>query len=146
MRFAIVVAKFNTAITSKLQANCVKTLREAGIAPNAIDTVWVPGSYEIPWAVNEMARSGRYDSVIAIGCILKGQTPQNDYIAAAVSQTLQDIAIATRVPCVFGVITPLTYRQAVARTKGDMDRGKEAAEVALQMAKVKAEMSAEALR
>ena len=140
MRFAIVAAKFNTEITTKLHESCVETLKHAGVAPDKIDTVWVPGSYELPWAVNEMALSGRYEAVIAIGCIMKGQTPQNDHIAASVAQSLQDIAVATRIPCVFGVITPLTEKQAVARTKGDMDRGKEAAEVALAMGRLRREL------
>lgn len=137
-RFGIVAARFNPEVTRRLQASCVSTLTAAGVPAAAIETVWVPGSFEIPWALNELARSGRYDAVIALGCILKGQTPQNDHIAAAVALSIQQIAVATRVPCVFGVITPLNGKQAMARTKGGMDRGKEAAEVALEMAAIRA--------
>lgn len=134
MRFGVVAARFNAQVTSRLHASCLKTLRARGAGAGSVDTVWVPGSFEIPWAVHGLALSGRYDAVIAIGCILKGQTPQNDLIAASVAQSLQQIALATRVPCVFGVITPRTEKQALARTRGGLDRGKEAAEVALQMA------------
>jgi 6,7-dimethyl-8-ribityllumazine synthase len=137
MRFGIVASRFNPEVTTRLQASCVRTLRRAGLAARDIRTAWVPGAYEIPWAVQEMALSRRHDVVIAIGCVLKGETPQNDHIAAACALSLQEVALKTRIPCVFGIITPKNHSQAMARTKGEMDRGKEAAEVALALAKLR---------
>jgi 6,7-dimethyl-8-ribityllumazine synthase len=136
-RFAIVVSRFNEEVTSALHKNCRRKLRSAGIPERNIHSVEVPGGFEIPWAAHELARSRKYDTVITLGCILKGSTPQNDMISQAVYTHLQRISIETRIPVVTGVITPKTYAQAVARTKGDMDRGKEAAEAALEMAAIK---------
>lgn len=135
LRFAIAASRFNEEITDKLVASCEKTLKAHGV--KSIKTVRVPGGYEIPWAANELARSGRYDAVICIGCVLKGETPQNDHISRAVIDELQRIAVRTRVPCILGIITPKTWAQAVARTKGEMDRGKESALAALEMAALK---------
>lgn len=136
-RFGVVVSRFNEAITGKLLRSCLKTLRKEGVDDGRVRVVHVPGGFEIPWAVNEMARSGRVDAVIALGCVLKGQTPQNDYISAATYEHLQRISIETRVPCVTGILTPNTYKQAVARTRGETDRGAEAALAALVMAEMK---------
>jgi 6,7-dimethyl-8-ribityllumazine synthase len=138
-RLGIVVSRFNEEITSTLHANCVKTLKKNGVPENRIDSVWVPGGYEIPWAAQEMALSKRYDAVICLGAVLKGQTPQNDYISSATYLHLQKISLQTRIPCILGVITPKTYAQALARTRGEMDRGKESALAALEMAALKIE-------
>ncbi|MBI4057080.1 MAG: 6,7-dimethyl-8-ribityllumazine synthase [Elusimicrobia bacterium] len=132
----IVVAKFNTPITQRLLQSCLKTLKKQGISEKTIRTIWVPGSYEIPWAAQELALQG-YPVVICLGAIFQGETPQNAHIAAACAQSLQDIAIKTRTPCIFGIITPRTKKQAWARTRGNLDRGKEAAEVALSMLNLK---------
>ncbi len=135
--FGIVVSRFNTEITSALHRNCLRTLRRAGVAAGRIRTVWVPGGFEIPWAAQELARSKRFDAVICLGAVLKGQTPQNDYISQATFTHIQRISLETRVPCILGVITPKTWGQAVARTRGRFDRGKEAALAALEMAALK---------
>ncbi|PCI34214.1 MAG: 6,7-dimethyl-8-ribityllumazine synthase [Elusimicrobia bacterium] len=136
-RFGIVVSRFNEAITRKLLNNCLSTLKKEGVDGKSIHVVHVPGGFEIPWAVNEVARSGRVDAVIALGCVLKGQTRQNDYISEATYAHLQRISIETRVPCVTGILTPNNYKQALARTKGEMDRGAEAALAALVVAEIK---------
>lgn len=137
MRFAIVAARFNHEVTGALQASALRTLKAAGVPGSAVVTVWVPGSYEIPWAAQEMALTGRFDAVICLGAVLKGQTPQNDLIAQACAVNVQRVALETRVPCVFAIITPRTWAQAVARTRGLLDRGREAAEVALAMARLR---------
>lgn len=136
-RFGIVVSRFNESVTGKLLENCLRTLADDGVEPDRIQVVHVPGGFEIPWAVQELALSGRFDAIIALGCVLKGQTPQNDYISQATYEHLQRISLETRVPCVTGILTPNTFKQAVARTKGEMDRGAEAALAALVMAEMK---------
>jgi 6,7-dimethyl-8-ribityllumazine synthase len=136
-RFAVVVSRFNEAITGKLLRSCLATLAREGCGEDRVSVVHVPGGFEIPWAVNEAARSGRVDAVIALGCVLKGQTPQNDYISAATYEHIQRISIETRVPCVAAVLAPNTYKQALARTRGAQDRGAEAAHAALMMAEIK---------
>jgi 6,7-dimethyl-8-ribityllumazine synthase len=130
---AIAVSRFNAEVTSRLLKNCEKTLRAHGIKPADIKAFHVPGGYELPWLVNELALSGRYKAVIALGCILKGSTPQNMHIARSTVMHLHDVALKTRVPVILSVITPNTYAQALARTKGALDRGKEAALAALEI-------------
>lgn len=138
LRFGIVVSRFNAEITSALRASCRGTLLAAGVRARDIRELEVPGGWEIPWAAHELARSGRCDAVICLGCVLQGQTPQNAHIARAVFAELARLALATRVPVALGIITPRSWRQALARTRGGLDRGKEAAEAALEMAQLRA--------
>ena len=137
---AIAVSRFNLKVTSRLLKNCEATLKDHGIGPEDIKTFSVPGGYELPWTVNELALSRRYEIVIALGCILKGATPQNDHISRSTIQHLHDVALSTRVPVILGVLTPNTYAQALARTKGGLDRGKEAALAALDMLALRSEL------
>lgn len=130
---AIAVSRFNEEVTSRLLMNCEKNLRARGVKPADIKAFHVPGGYELPWLVNELALSRRYEIIIALGCILKGSTPQNMHIARSTVMHLHDVALKTRVPVILGVITPNTYAQALARTKGALDRGKEAALAALEV-------------
>ncbi|MFA6094105.1 MAG: 6,7-dimethyl-8-ribityllumazine synthase [Elusimicrobiota bacterium] len=136
-RYGIVVSRFNEEVTEKLLANCLSTLQKAGVPKSHIDWVSVPGAYEIPWVAQELALCGRYDVVVCLGAVLKGETSQNEHIARSVIESLQSIILKTRVPCVLGVITPRTWKQAVARTKGENDRGQESALAALDLAELK---------
>ena len=113
---------------------------EVGWSVALLCVVFVFGPYELPWTVNELARTGRYEAVVALGCVLKGQTPQNDHISRSLVQSLHRISVDTRVPVILGVMTPKTWKQAMARTKGSMDRGREAALAALEMVALKGEL------
>ena len=132
-RIAIAVSKFNEHVTERLLASCRRTLERSGVRPKLITRV--PGGFELPWTVNELALSGNYEAIIALGCIMKGQTPQNDHLARSVIHHLHDISVRTRVPVILGVITPSTQKQALDRTRGENDRGEEAALAALMMLK-----------
>ena len=136
-RFGIVASRFNHEITDRLLENCLATLRRHGVSGGAVRVVRVPGAFEIPWAAQELARSRRFDAVICLGAVLKGGTPQNDYISDAVIHSIQRVSLETRTPCILGVIVPDTWKQAVARTRGEMDRGRESALAALEMAALK---------
>lgn len=140
LRFAVVAARFNPEITRVLVSHCLAELLRRGVPRSRADVLWVPGGYEIPWAAQELAMTRRYDAVICIGAILRGQTPQNGHIAASVLHHLHAVSLATRVPCVAGIITPNTYAQARARTRGALDRGKEAALAALELAGLRRSM------
>jgi 6,7-dimethyl-8-ribityllumazine synthase len=140
-KVGVVVSRFNHEITSRLRESCLKTLERGGVKPADVRVITVPGGYELPWTVNELALSKKYGVVIALGCILKGSTPQNDHISRSTVQRLHDISVATRVPVILGVITPNTHAQAVARSRGALDRGKEAAQAALEMLKVREELA-----
>jgi 6,7-dimethyl-8-ribityllumazine synthase len=141
MKIAIAVSRFNEEVTSKLLNSCLKTLRAEGLKDSELKVVDVPGGFELPWTVNELARSGKYTVVVALGCVLKGSTPQNEHISRSLVFQLHEISVATRVPVVLGVITPNTWEQAVARTKGKLDRGHEAALAALEIAQTRKELA-----
>jgi 6,7-dimethyl-8-ribityllumazine synthase len=143
-RVAVAVSRFNEEVTSRLLASCLKTFKDEGWKESQLNVVHVPGGYELPWTVNELARSGRYDAVVALGCVLKGQTPQNDHISRSLVQSLHRISVDARVPVILGVLTPNTWAQALARTKGALDRGKEAALAALEMVALKEELRGKA--
>lgn len=133
----IVVSRFNEEITYRLLLNCVETLKAKGLPASCMRVVHVPGGYELPWAVQELAAARKFEILIALGCIMKGETPQNDHIARATIENLQKISLAHRVPVILGVICPDTEEQAKARTEGELDRGKEAALAALDMLRLR---------
>lgn len=133
-RFGIVVAKWNEAITRKLLDGAVATLREHGVADDAIDVAWVPGSFEIPLVAQRLAESGRYQAVICLGAVIRGETTHDQHINRAVSTAFCQIALATNVPVLFGVLTCETMEQAIHRSGGNVgNKGVECAEAALQM-------------
>lgn len=135
MRIGIAVSRYNENITRGLLEGARAALEKRGFTIQPKDEVWVPGAFELPAAVQAMAQSKRYDAVIALGCILKGETSHNLYIAQAVAQGLMRVMIDTGVPVAFGVLTPNTMAQAKARAgKGTSNKGTECAEAALEMA------------
>ncbi len=139
-RIAIVKSRFNEEVTSRLLASCLRTFKSEGFNDSQLKVVEVPGGWEIAWAVQELAKTNRYQAVVALGCVLKGQTPQNDHLARSLVQSLHRISLDTRLPVILGVITPNNEKQALARTKGRMDRGREAALAALEMIALKEEL------
>jgi 6,7-dimethyl-8-ribityllumazine synthase len=133
-RFAVVVARYNQTITSKLLAGAVETLISHGVADDAIDVAWVPGAWEIPAAAHRMAASGRYVAVICLGAVIRGETTHDQYINQQVSASLGQLAIQSGLPILFGVLTCNTLEQAIHRSGGKVgNKGAEAAEAALEM-------------
>lgn len=137
LRFGIVVARWNDLITRRLLDGAVGTLVAHDVHENAIDIAWVPGSFELPLAARRMARSGRYDALIAIGCLIRGSTDHYSLIASSVTSALQQAMLETDVPVAFGVLTTDTIEQAIERagTKAG-NKGAEAALAALELANV----------
>lgn len=135
LRFAIVVSRFNSFVTERLLAGAMDALARTGAATDAIDVVKVPGSWEIPLAAGELARQHRYDAVICLSAVIRGDTPHFDYVAAEVSKGIAHAAVDTGVPIAFGVLTTNTLEQAIDRagTKGG-NKGFDAAMTAIEMA------------
>lgn len=132
---AVVAARFNSVITESLREACVRTLKSHGAS---VRVVPVPGAFELPLVARRLARSKKFDAVIALGCIIRGETPHDRYIAMEVTRGLGQVALETDVPILFGVLTPLNVRQARARAgKGSSNKGEEAALAALEMANLK---------
>ena len=133
-RYLIVASRFNRQITQRLVDGAIRAFRENGVAAASIKTRWVPGAFEIPVAALNGAKSRRYRAVVALGCLLQGETPQFEYIAQAVYQGLSLASVLTGVPVTTGVITARNWKQALARAQGTkLHRGREAALAALEM-------------
>ncbi|WP_018465090.1 6,7-dimethyl-8-ribityllumazine synthase [Calidithermus timidus] len=135
MRFGIVVARWNDLITRRLLDGAVGALKAHDVAEEDLEVAWVPGSFEVPLLAREMARSGRFDAVIALGCLIRGATDHYALIAASVTSAIQQAMLETGVPIAFGVLTTDTIEQAVERagTKAG-NKGAEAALAALELA------------
>jgi 6,7-dimethyl-8-ribityllumazine synthase len=134
MRVAIVVARFNESITSGLLAGARERLAEAGVSGDAVTVLHVPGAFEIPLMARGLAASGRFNAVICLGCLIKGDTMHFEYIAAATAQGIMDAGLSTGIPVTFGVLTTLTDAQAEERAApGPGNKGREAAQAALEM-------------
>jgi len=135
LRFAIVVSRFNELITSQLLQGALEGLRRHGARDEQITVAWVPGAFEIPLVAQRLAKSGRFDAVIAIGAVIRGATPHFDYVAGAAASGISQAALQTGVPVVFGVLTTDTIEQALERagTKAG-NKGWDAAVTAIEMA------------
>lgn len=135
LRFAIVVSRFNELITSQLLQGALEGLRRHGARDEQITVAWVPGSFEIPLVAQRLAKSGRFDAVIAIGAVIRGATPHFDYVAGAAASGISQAALQTGVPVVFGVLTTDTIEQALERAGIKAgNRGWDAAVTAIEMA------------
>jgi 6,7-dimethyl-8-ribityllumazine synthase len=141
-RVAVIVSKYNDFVTDRLQSGAVAALTGAGVAPGDITVVRVPGAFEIPLAAQHAAESGRFDAVVCLGCLIRGETPHFEYIASAVSQGLTTAAATTGVPMAFGVLTVNSAEEAVARAgDGPGNKGHEAAMAAIEMAEIIAQLT-----
>jgi len=135
MRFGIIVSRFNSFITERLLASALEALESTGADAKQIDVVRVPGSFEIPLAAKKMGESRRYDAVICIGCILKGETDHYEYIASEVARGVQLAQMDTGVPMIFCVLTCDTLEQAIDRAGLKAgNKGHEAGLTAVEMA------------
>ena len=133
-RFGIVVARWNEAITKKLLDGCVAKLKERGIAEDMIDVAWVPGAMEIPLVAKRLAGLRRYQAVICLGAVIRGETSHDQHINRAVSTAITRLAVDANIPVLFGVLTCETMEQAIHRAGGNVgNKGAEAAEAAVHM-------------
>jgi 6,7-dimethyl-8-ribityllumazine synthase len=135
LRFAIVVSRFNSFITERLLGGAMDALTRTGANPDQIDVIKVPGSWEVPLVAGEAARSKRYDAVICLSAVIRGETPHFDYVAAEAAKGIAQVASQTGVPVAFGVLTTNTLEQAIDRAgaKGG-NKGFDAAMTAVEMA------------
>jgi len=135
VRFALVVSTYNDFVTARLAEGAGEELRDSGVADDDIVNVEVPGAFEIAQAAYLLAESGRWDGVVCLGCLIRGETPHFDYIARATADGIMRAAQDTSVPVTFGVLTTNTAEEAMARAgAGEMNKGREAARAAFKMA------------
>ncbi len=135
MRIGIVVAEWNREITNKLAGDAFKTLIKYGVKESNITVKSVPGSFELIYGCSQLAKEGLLDAIIAIGCVIRGDTPHFDYICDAVTQGVKQLNIEGTIPVVFGLLTVNNMEQAKERTGGRMgNKGEEFAVTAIKMA------------
>jgi 6,7-dimethyl-8-ribityllumazine synthase len=137
LRFGVVVSRFNHLVSVKLLEGCHERLLERGARPDDIHVAWVPGAFEIPFAARQLAESGRYDAVVALGVVIRGGTPHFDYVCRGVTDGVREVARDTGVPVAFGVLTCDDLEQALARAGGaEGNKGAEGALAAIEMARL----------
>ncbi len=136
VRVAVVCGRFNDHVTVRLLEGVRRGLAGAGVAPEHVTEVWVPGAFEIPLAAKAFAASGAVDAVIGIGCVIRGDTAHFEHVAGQCAAGLQRAGLDTGVPCVFGVLTTEDLDQALARSEdaGGHNVGEESARTAVEMA------------
>jgi 6,7-dimethyl-8-ribityllumazine synthase len=140
-RVAILVSRYNELITTKLLDGALACCLEAGLAREDIDVVWLPGAFELPAAAAAAARTGRYICLVALGAVIRGETPHFDYVAGETARGLTDVAVGHALPIGFGVLTVDTLQQAVDRAGGTAgNKGHEAAAAALRAADALAQL------
>ena len=134
LRIGVALARFNQAVTDRLLAGALEALVHHGVADDAIDVVLVPGAFELPLCAERMAATGRYDALVCLGAVVRGETPHFEYVAGEAARGIADVARRHDVPVAFGVLTTDTIEQALARAGGERgNKGYEAAVTALEM-------------
>lgn len=137
LRIGIVLARFNQSVTERLLAGAMEALLHHGVADDAIDVATVPGAFELPLGAQRMAQLGRYDALISLGAVIRGETPHFEYVATEAARGLAEVARRHDFPVAFGVLTTDTIEQALARAGGERgNKGYEAAVTALEMVQV----------
>jgi 6,7-dimethyl-8-ribityllumazine synthase len=137
LRIALVVARYNDFVTDRLQAGAVEALSAAGALADDIEIIRVPGAFEVPLAARRAADTGRFDAVVCLGCLIRGETPHFEYISSAASHAIANASLATGVPMAFGILTTNSAEEAIARAgAGPSNKGWEAATAAVEMARL----------
>ena len=133
-RFAIVAARFNHEIVNNMLTAAEASLMEHGVAQEDIDILYVPGAFELPLIANELANTGRYQAIITLGCVIRGDTPHFDYVCSESARGIMQAGLDTGVPIIFGVLTTDTVEQAQLRSQvAGENKGVDAALCALEM-------------
>ena len=137
MRVAIVVSRFNDFVTERLLDGAQAALADAGVAAGDVEVLRVPGAFEIPMAAQRVAEAGRVEAVVCLGCLIRGETPHFEYIASACAHGITAASASTGVPMSFGVLTTNSAEEALERAApGPANKGREAAEAAIAMARL----------
>jgi len=135
-KIAVVVSRFNEFISNELLGGCLDTLEKSGVRKQDITVVWTPGSFEIPQVLSKI-EAGKFDAVITLGAVIRGDTPHFDYIASEVAKGIANISIEKKIPIIFGIITADTIEQAIERSGTKQgNKGRDAVLSALEMVNI----------
>ena len=134
-RFAVVVSRFNEPVTSRLLEGALAAFRRHGVADEDVEVARTPGAFEIPLVAQRLARSQRFDAVVCLGAVIRGETPHFEYVAGQCARGVQTVGLETGVPCIFGVLTTDSLEQALERAGGSHgNKGWDASVAAMEMA------------
>jgi 6,7-dimethyl-8-ribityllumazine synthase len=135
LRFGLVASRFNEMIVRRLVSGALDAIQRHGGSEEMIDVAWAPGAFELPLVAQHLAQSGRYDAVICLGAVIRGATPHFEYVASEAAKGIAQVALATGMPVVYGVLTADTIEQAIERAGTKVgNRGADAAMAAIEMA------------
>ena len=135
LRIALVVSRFNEVVTSRLLAGARSALERHGVHEDDVDVAWVPGAFELSVIARRLAESRRYDAVVCLGAVIRGETPHFEYVAREAARGIAQVSHDTGVPTIFGVLTPNTLEQALERAGGKVgNKGYDAALNAIEIA------------
>ena len=144
LKFGLVISRFNDFITRRLVDGCMDALKRNGVSEDDVEAAYVPGSFEIPVVAQKMARSGKFDAVIALGAVIRGATSHFDYVAGQVARGVSTASMETGIPIIFGVITTETIEQAIERAGTRLtNRGFEAGQSAIETVRVMEQLNQE---
>jgi 6,7-dimethyl-8-ribityllumazine synthase len=137
LRIAVAVGQFNENITRRLLQGTLGALRKCGVPEASVDVAWAPGAYDLPVVAETLARTGRYDAIVCLGCVITGETTHDRYVALGAAIGLAQVSLDSALPVTFGVLTTQTLEQAEARSGGAHgNKGEDAAFAAVEMASV----------
>lgn len=135
LNFGIVISRFNNFVSERLLAGAIDCLVRHNVSENSIDVVWVPGSFEIPSVAKKLIETKKYNAIICLGAVVRGETPHFDYVASEVSKGIASLSLEGKIPVIFGVLTTDTLEQAIERSGGKAgNKGFDAAMAAIEMA------------
>ena len=141
LKIAIILSRFNDSLGNELYENTLQTLKKHGVSAGNIKLVRVPGAMELPLAAKLLAKQKKFQAIIALGVVIKGETPHFEHVCTQSQRGLMDVQLQTEVPVIFGVITANTLKQATDRIeKSKLNKGKEFAESAIEMAALASEL------
>jgi len=143
LKIGIAVSRFNSTVTKGLLEGAIDKLTQCGVKEDDIDVVWVPGAFELPQIIKKMAKLKRYDGIISLGCLIRGETPHFEYIASKVASGIAKLNLEHDIPIAFGVLTTDTIEQAMERSGLKLNKGAQAAESLLEMVNLLRRIEAE---
>ena len=137
LRIAVAVSRFNESVTRRLLRGALEALRGCGVADESVDIAWAPGAFDLPIVAQALGRTGRYDAVVCLGCVIRGETTHDRYVALGAATGLVRVSLECSLPVTFGVLTTQTLEQAETRSGGAHgNKGEDAARAAVELASV----------
>jgi 6,7-dimethyl-8-ribityllumazine synthase len=134
LRIAVAVSRFNEGVTRRLLQGALGALRKCRVAEDEVDVAWTPGAFDLPVVAQALVRSGRYDAVVCLGCVIRGETTHDRYVALGATTGLLQVSLESSLPVTFGVLTTQTLEQAEARSGGPHgNKGEDAALAAVEL-------------